>query len=123
MAPDDTVQRALWARLDPRTLHDLIQLRVDVFVVEQECPYPELDGRDVEPATEHLWTTDAAGPTAYLRVLTESNGNARIGRVGRLCIGVNSSVGRAAAAARQRGPWNEVGFETTAKTYILNDRP
>lgn len=26
--------------------HDLVALRVNVFVVEQDCPYPELDGND-----------------------------------------------------------------------------
>ncbi len=26
--------------------HDIIQLRIDVFVVEQNCPYPELDNKD-----------------------------------------------------------------------------
>ena len=27
-------------------LHDILQLRINVFVVEQDCPYPELDGKD-----------------------------------------------------------------------------
>ena len=27
-------------------LYDLLQVRVDVFVVEQDCPYPELDNKD-----------------------------------------------------------------------------
>lgn len=27
-------------------LYALLKLRVDVFVVEQNCPYPELDGKD-----------------------------------------------------------------------------
>lgn len=27
-------------------LHDLLKVRVDVFVVEQECPYEEIDGMD-----------------------------------------------------------------------------
>ena len=51
-----------------------------MFVVEQDCPYPELDGRDTEPGTSHLWTTDELGPTAYLRVL-DDGGHWRIGRV------------------------------------------
>ena len=32
------------ALIDPLRLYDLLRLRVDVFVVEQECAYPELDG-------------------------------------------------------------------------------
>lgn len=35
--------------IDPLTLYAILRLRVDVFVVEQACPYPDLDGRDVEP--------------------------------------------------------------------------
>lgn len=29
-------------------LYAMLKLRVDVFVVEQHCPYPELDGNDVD---------------------------------------------------------------------------
>ena len=75
------VHTARWADLDPETLHDLVKLRVDVFVVEQACPYPELDGHDPEPETEHVWLADDAGPAAYLRVLSEPGGQLRIGRV------------------------------------------
>jgi ElaA protein len=59
-------------------LYALLTLRTDVFVVEQECPYPELDGRDLRPDTGHLWFP---GPTAYLRLLAEPAGGWRIGRV------------------------------------------
>jgi ElaA protein len=63
------------------TLYALLRLRVDVFVVEQRCPYPELDGRDIEPGTRHLWTTRDGVPVGYLRILAEPDGGARIGRV------------------------------------------
>ena len=76
-----TVHTAGITDLDAPTLYALLRLRVDVFVVEQNCAYPELDGRDVEPATRHLWTADDAGPTAYLRLLTEIEGH----RIGRVC--------------------------------------
>ena len=75
------LRRASFAELTPFEVYGLCRLRVDVFVVEQECPYPELDGRDVEPGTLHLWTADAAGPTSYLRLLVEPDGGRRIGRV------------------------------------------
>ena len=29
-------------------LYAMLKMRVDVFVVEQNCPYPELDGSDPE---------------------------------------------------------------------------
>jgi ElaA protein len=75
------INRARWADLDPITVHDLVTLRADIFVVEQECTYRDLDGRDVEPQTEHLWTADEKGPTSYLRVLADPGGITRIGRV------------------------------------------
>ena len=72
---------ASFAELDVRTLHDLLRLRVEVFVVEQKCAYPELDGRDIEPGTRHLWLASAEAPVAYLRILAEPGGVERIGRV------------------------------------------
>lgn len=61
-------------------LYDLLRLRVDVFVVEQDCPYPELDGRDLLPTTRHLWTAGDEGVESCLRVLDEGT-HYRIGRV------------------------------------------
>ncbi len=64
-------------------LHDLLRLRVDIFVVEQDCPYPEIDGRDLDAGTTHLWLP---GPTrdvpvaAALRILTDET-EKRVGRV------------------------------------------
>ncbi len=75
-----TVHVATTADLDAVVLYGLLRLRVEVFVVEQACAYPELDGRDLEPFTLHLWTADAVGPTAYLRLLDDGK-NAQIGRV------------------------------------------
>lgn len=76
-----TIHNESFADLAPDVLYALLKLRVDVFVVEQACPYPELDGRDTEPGTRHLWVTDGAEPLAYLRLLTEPDGTMRIGRV------------------------------------------
>src|SRR2546423_1066063 len=47
--------------LSAGTLYALLRLRVDVFVVEQRCPYPELDGRDTEPGTRHVWLASEGG--------------------------------------------------------------
>ena len=60
-----------FAELDTSTLYALLKLRTDIFVVEQECAYPELDGRDAEPGTRHLWFEKNRVPVAYLRMLTD----------------------------------------------------
>jgi ElaA protein len=83
-APESELHVATFDELDPRTLYSILKLRSDVFIVEQECAYQDLDGRDDEPGTRHLWLTTAAtgpAPMAYLRVLDEPDGVAIIGRV------------------------------------------
>lgn len=83
------LHRARFADLTPFEVYALCRLRVDVFVVEQECPYPELDGRDVEPATEHLWLEATDGTVlATIRVLDD---------------GPTRAIGRVATAAGARG--------------------
>ena len=44
--------------IEPLTFYEILRLRIDVFVVEQNCPYPELDGFDVDLSTRHIWITD-----------------------------------------------------------------
>ena len=75
------LRMATFAELDAATLYDLMRLRVDIFVVEQHCAYPELDGRDLEPSTRHIWLAEGDTPVAYLRVLRDDPVTARIGRV------------------------------------------
>ena len=67
--------------IDPLTLYAILRLRVEVFVVEQACAYPELDGRDLEPRAELFWVTDGPEVLATLRMLRDADGALRIGRV------------------------------------------
>lgn len=56
--------------LSKEDLYALLKLRVDVFVVEQECPYNEIDGKDNHPETRHLFGRNNAGHmVACLRIL------------------------------------------------------
>ena len=82
------LRRAYFAELTPFEVYGLCRLRVDVFVVEQECPYPELDGRDVEPSTVHVWFEDDGAVLATIRVLDD---------------GATRAIGRVATAASARG--------------------
>lgn len=73
-----------WDKLDdltPRALYAMLKLRVDVFVVEQNCPYPEIDGKDYDAF--HLRILDGEELAASLRVLPpEQDGKpVKIGRV------------------------------------------
>ena len=70
-------------------LYRILKLRVDVFVVEQNCPYPELDGADQEAL--HIWLEDEEGIQAYLRVMDKG--------VEHDCV----SIGRVIAVKRRCG--------------------
>ena len=78
------IRGAGFDELDARTLYRILRLRAEVFVVEQDCPYLDPDGRDAEPGTLHLWVDpDPGAPTvaAALRVVVEPDGSRRIGRL------------------------------------------
>ncbi len=66
--------------LDPRTAYDVWRLRQDVFVVEQECAYPDLDGRDTEDTTRHVVGLVDGAVVGAVRVLDDGD-VARVGRV------------------------------------------
>ena len=136
---DPVLRRASPAGLTVAEMYGLCRLRVDVFVVEQECPYPELDGRDVEPATVHLWyAADDGSVAATIRVL--DNGDSRaIGRVataggfrGRglaggllregiaLCAGFPITLG---AQAHLEGWYERFGFRRSGAGYVEDGIP
>jgi len=68
-------------QLGARRVYAVCRLRQQVFVVEQQCPYPDLDGRDTEVGTRHvLMTDDSDTLVGYARVLDDGDAW-RIGRV------------------------------------------
>ncbi len=73
--------------LDVPTLYAALALRAEVFVVEQECAYLDLDGQDLLEGTRHLLGHLAGGGAgdlvAYARVLAPdpTHEAPRIGRV------------------------------------------
>jgi ElaA protein len=118
-----TIQSARPSQLDAATLYRILQLRVDVFVVEQDCPYPELDGRDLEPDAVWVWATESGSGTdtitATLRILRDEDGRARIGRVATTKSarsgGVASSMMRYALdEIRQQRPGIEITLDAQA---------
>lgn len=64
--------------LSLRQLYNILKLRVDVFVVEQNCPYPELDNEDEEAI--HLFVEEEGEVASYIRIITNQV-KTRIGRV------------------------------------------
>ena len=67
--------------LNADTLYQILKLRADVFVVEQNCVYPDLDGKDA--GAIHLYAVHENQIVAYARLLApgEAYPQAAIGRV------------------------------------------
>ena len=56
-----------FSELSVQELYDILKLRVNVFVVEQCCPYPELDDKD--QSALHLCFREEGELAAYLRIM------------------------------------------------------
>ncbi len=79
-----------WAQFDPDLLYACLKLRSDIFVVEQQCPYSDMDGLDSQ--CEHLSARDTDGRiSGYLRLLPPGLKSAE------------PALGRLVVAAPQRG--------------------
>jgi ElaA protein len=131
--PHDELRSATFRDLDTTTLYAILALRADVFVVEQQCAYADLDGRDDEPGTRHVWAERDGEVRAYLRILRE-DGYERIGRVvtakpargaglaGRLMTRALEIIGNRpaelAAQAPLAGFYARFGFATTGPEYV-----
>lgn len=74
-----TVKR--FNELTNKELYAVIKARIAVFVVEQNCPYQDLDGKDL--GAYHVFLSDGGEVKAYVRVLDRgvSFNEVSIGRV------------------------------------------
>ncbi len=126
--------RRCWGRdLDAATLYDLLKLRVAVFVVEQACPYPELDGSDLSAQTRHFWLEEKSGEViATLRLIEggliegggiEGNpGGRRQFRIGRVCTRA-AARGHGYATRLLQAALADVGADPcalNAQTYLID---
>ncbi|MEB7883776.1 GNAT family N-acetyltransferase [Serratia fonticola] len=69
--------------LSAQQLHDILALRMAVFVVEQTCPFQDIDGQDLLNSTLHVAGYSDSKLVAYARVLhvDDSPDAAKITRV------------------------------------------
>ncbi len=64
-------------------LYDIMKLRVDIFVVEQNCPYGELDNKDMESI--HIFYKEDGEIAAYLRIIPKFLSYDSVS-MGRICV-------------------------------------
>ncbi|MEH8019182.1 GNAT family N-acetyltransferase [Rheinheimera muenzenbergensis] len=132
--------------LDSYTLYSLLQLRVDVFVVEQNCPYPELDDKDLHPQTRHVILKKGEKVIAYSRVLAPGVSFDGFPGVGRVCVSQTARrlglgqvlVEKTLSVAAELWPdtdihisaqcylqqfYQDLGFKPASEPYLEDDIP
>lgn len=123
--------------------HEIIKARIDVFVVEQNCPYHDLDGYDEKAI--HLWAEKDNMVLAYCRIFDKGikYNETSIGRVLTSEKGRGKNLGKqliqyAVETIENRFKTSEVrisaqdyllrfysyfGFEDTGKKYLEDNIP
>lgn len=117
------LRRCCGRDLDAATLYDLLTLRIEVFVVEQACPYPDLDGSDLLAQTRHFWLEEKSGEViATLRLIEGNPGGRRQFRIGRVCTRA-AARGHGYATRLLQAALADVGADPcalNAQTYLID---
>ncbi|PVB61754.1 GNAT family N-acetyltransferase [Labrenzia sp. 011] len=136
-----------WATFDdltPRDVHDLLQLRQAIFILEQTSLYADIDGKDPHARHYLIRHRDSGALTGAIRLFTgPEKGEARIGRVviareargsglGRIMMQAGIDKAEAlvpgcrihvTAQAHLEKFYNSLGFITVSKVYLEDGIP
>lgn len=131
-------------QLDLQLFHDIVALRIAVFVVEQNCPYQELDGKDVR--SMHVVGTTENNEIVALARIVPPKYDYNIPSIGRVIVnekfrsfGYGHDLMREcvhiamekfgmvdihlSAQAHLEQFYASHGFESTGKTYLEDGIP
>lgn len=78
-----------FSELTAAELYKILKARCAVFIVEQNCPYQDID--EFDPDAYHLWLEEEGVLKAYVRVLPQNT------------MYENASIGRVISLERRRG--------------------
>lgn len=131
--------------LGKEQLYAVLKLRNQVFVLEQKCPYQDLDGQDLAGDTCHLMAWQDDRLLGYLRLLdpTSQGGDVVIGRVVVSEAGRGHGLGHElmvralkqakenwpdvpvylSAQAHLQGYYRKHGFEAVGEAYLEDGIP
>ena len=117
-----------WDKLTRDELHAIVRLRIDVFVVDQDCPYPDLDGKDLNSL--HVFSMregespeSGASAASYIRICAPgvSYKEPSIGRVAtaldRRGKGLGQEIMRVAIEECEK-QWPGEGIRISAQCYL-----
>lgn len=132
-----------FSELNALQLYQILQLRIDIFMLEQNCLYPECDNKDLKAV--HLFGTHEEQIVAYARLLPEGVSYPDLS-IGRVVVhadyrkyGLGKELMRHAIAywaseaptqsIRISGQqylqrfYEDLGFETVSDVYLEDDIP
>ena len=133
-----------WSDLSTDLLYDLMRIRQEVFIVEQECPYLDADGKDQKGYHVTMeFQNQLVGYTRLLPLIVSYPDYTSIGRVviGKSARGKgwgyplmqysidqckalwpNDKI-KISAQAHLKGYYEQCGFEWTGEEYLEDDIP
>lgn len=138
---DLVLHKKLFRELTVDELYELLRVRAEVFVVEQDCVYQDMDGDD--KVSVHLWLTDGGKVVALCRVCPAGTHmeEVSIGRVittdrgkgyGKRIMLEGIKVAQEHFNAKRidieaqeyaRGFYEQVGFRQSSEPFILDGIP
>ena len=126
-------------RLTAREVYELLKARAEIFVVEQNCPYQDMDDKDFDSV--HIFYEDGGKVIACLRVFQKDDETVQFGRI--LTLEHGNGLGRAlmeqaikfvkdSKSAKRiylegqtycTGFYEKFGFEVTSAEFMLDGIP
>ena len=131
-----------FSELTSAELYRIAKARIAIFVIEQNCPYQELDGKDLD--AWHVWYEDEDGVAAYCRVLDKGVSYENEQSIGRvitvkrgcglgykvMCEGIRVAQDKYGAKAIRisaqkyaKGFYEKCGFKQVSDEYLEDDIP
>lgn len=130
--------------LSAKELYRILKLRSEIFIVEQECPYQDLDDKDYDALHMTLYTDDEL--IAYARILPVGVSYAEATSIGRVVVKkkyrglglgkmlMNLAISRCidldprspiqiSAQSYLEKFYQELGFSNTGKYYLEDGLP
>ena len=133
-----------FSELDIELLYQILQLRAEIFIVEQLSPYLDPDGLD--EYAYHLIYTSQNQLAAYLRIVPKEHHESQKISIGRVCVhkafrgqGIGQKLMQQAlqfvddilqekeiyieAQSYLQAFYQELGFEAVSEEFILDNVP
>ncbi|MEN2466971.1 GNAT family N-acetyltransferase [Ornithinibacillus sp. JPR2-1] len=103
-------------------LYEILKARTDIFVVEQDCPYPELDNQDQESL--HFYLTVDRELAAYIRLIPKGLKYENYAAIGRVLVVKKFRSHGYARQIMEKGiryiheQWHENEIKIQAQVYL-----